>query len=666
MEVLSELWAVDKPSEVRASALEAVGSVAKAVDKGPFGPYVSAAINTASNALQKESGSDSEVQTSAIYLLSNIADILKSEMVSYVETFAGAVVSVLKDTRSTETTYKRDSSVPTGPDLSFDISKRRGQDLESDEDDEEDSQKSDLSADEEKLEETEEITDDDVGVRTIVSVRTGECEKLNAAISLVDTLCAYAAVGIESYLKDIFGITVAKLTDNHDPTVRAAGVKSIGNIITAAVKLSEFYADEGEKRTSQRWEAWASENVEEMSQELLWQATHENMIKVAEACVLTFETLVDLSTSPDHPKLMSKAMVDEAHKLVKRVLKGRTMAQGGGEPPDAALLLQEATGTFKKDQEDEEKTEYAAGSKLELPLLEAAIDLMSAVARKKGVKFDRKFKRLAPLLEHLLTNAEEIESRALGARGFAEAFLSLGAAAQPYVISLRPVLTRILTDLREKATQPAAPSPGSSGGTTSVSLSNGELRLQWSATWCLGVLCSACPQDMSVHYSQLLTLIMPQLQTEPESHASKDEMTARDNAVFALARMIRAKPESIPMESILPQLLDKLPPLHDKSETEVTTDMLVALWKKQEKTFLSMLQKVLGSSARILRATLIPGEDRLDLDDSARQDLLKMVGEICARAQASGQAGILLSGLPEQEKQTLNQALASLSGPASQ
>lgn len=105
---------------------------------------------------------------------------------------------------------------------------------------------------------------------------------------------------------------------------------------------------------------------------------------------------------------MPKSMLDDSHKIVKRVLKGKTAAQGY-IPPAVKY------GTFDAEEAKEPNENlHAKGTREEISLLEAAVDLMAAVARMKGLKFEKKFKRLAPNLEHLLVHGETPEARSLG------------------------------------------------------------------------------------------------------------------------------------------------------------------------------------------------------------------------------------------------------------
>eukprot|EP00468_Gymnochlora_sp_CCMP2014_P003387 CAMPEP_0167745912 /NCGR_PEP_ID=MMETSP0110_2-20121227/3414_1 /TAXON_ID=629695 /ORGANISM="Gymnochlora sp., Strain CCMP2014" /LENGTH=1021 /DNA_ID=CAMNT_0007630605 /DNA_START=42 /DNA_END=3107 /DNA_ORIENTATION=+ len=652
IELLRQLWAPANPISVRGRAMEAVGMIAKAIGKESFLPYVDQAISTGVSALNPNDN-DCETQMYGLYLLQGVTDALEVDIGPHIDTFAGTLVVMLKETKSVETKKKRDSILPTGPD--FEINIPRAQD-DSDEDSDD---KRDDEDDEDELIESDD-TEDDIGVRHVTDVRTGECEKLTAAIELLKQMCKYSPLGMKSFLKDIYKVTGEELVDNQDYTVRAASYSLLADLIKAGHKLAEFFK-EMKDRSSQRWVNWVSECVDELSQELLWTGTHQFDVPTSESAVLAYAKIMGI------PSKFSSSVVDDAQKLIKRILKGRTACQGYMSA-DSQLSAYGLGRELIEENKEAEKIANAKGEQEEIPILEAATSLMVSLARRKGVNFEKKFKRIAPLLQHLVAKGQDMEARALGARGFAEASLNLGAAAQPYVADLRPVLFQLIQEIEDKQKANAQ-------GRDLAPLTKPIYTAYWSSIWCLGILCTVSSVEMKTSYPQMSSLFLRLLDApillEMPDHRFR--MMVKDNVAFATARMMRADSDSVPMQSLLPKVLDALPMRGDTTELEVVTNAVVALWKKREKTLLSMLPKVLGAAARTLAVAATVASDgkppaeskglreegRVEIDNEGREALVQMCSEIIGEARTSGQLPTLLSGLQDGERKALEQILSS-------
>jgi len=622
MEVFSSLWKSPNNEEIRGRTMEAVANIAKSVGRASFESFVQEAMSVATGAIDS---SNSDLTTNALVLLGAATNILQSDVGMLVESFAPAVLKLLRETKSFEVKVKRDTSLGNGPDLNLDIRPGNGEYSDSDNDDDDESvEKASLEDDELQVEDSEDDFEEaEIGSKRITSVRTGECEKLNAALELVREICESSPVGIEPYLRDIAKVIQNSLVDNNDLTVRSSAIETIPAYLKAGVRLSEFSRAEGKEAEANTWASWVTDTMEDCSGELIWAATNDNSFRVTQAATQSLQKLIEITgDSKASQKMMPKTLLDEAHKVVKRVLKGKTGAQGY---VPAALQY----GTFEgEDTKESNQNLWAKGLREEVSLLEAAVDLMAAVARRKGLKFEKKFKRLAPSLEHLLVHGETPEARSLGATGSAEGCLALGPAAQPYVISLRPILIQILEEMTAKDTE--------KGQST---LTDGQRRLQWGSIWCLGILTTVSPLDMAPHFPKLLELLLPIL--KEERIVCHDAGMVKDNVIFTLSRMIRGNVDAVPMAEIFPLILRALPLTHDQSELDVVCEMMVSLWNQREKTFVSHLPEVLSVSSRMLQDSKASDS----IEPSSQQNVLKMAYEIIEHARTSGHAEALFNSV---------------------
>jgi len=640
MELLTQLCGDQTQERLRGRAMEAIGLMARAVGKEAFMGYLQPSVETSMKLINDKS---CDTQTFAMYLLRDLVSIESPENIqSLGDVFVPNIIKILKTTKTSETKLKSNPLLPKAPAVNIDYPDAfKGDDDDSDDDsDVEKGEDDDDDDDEEGIDIDSDPFEHDIGVDRITSVRTGECEKIVSGIDVLTEVCKYAPLAIEGHLKDVYPVIAERLVDNTDPTVRATALAAVADFLITASKISDFYLSEGKKRAAQKWSSWIAEQTETFGPEALWVVTNDDDPTVAKAGIEVLERLIDLSSENDNKaKLVSKTFIDDAHKLVKRVFKGRTTAQGF-----------ETDTTFDgiKAASAEEKTEdkkVAEGNEDDLPLLENAVQLMAAIGRRKGSRFERKFKKITPMLEGLVKDAQTYEAKAIAVTGYAEACLALGAAAQPYVVSLQPELTKIIDELRAKD----ATSSSAEGILTS-----GEQHLEWASLWTLGILASCSPLDVVSQYPKLIGLALERLK-QPKGVGEQADLVW-DNSIYCLCRLIRSNHQQVDMAAVLPVLLDSLPFKNDPSEIDVMADTIAFLWKERDKTMVrpDMLPRLLTAIARVLRSPL--AED--DLRGLPRAELVTVCSEILREAQAQGQAQSLLEIMQPDDRKALEHALA--------
>ncbi|KAI7259827.1 hypothetical protein KC335_g11530, partial [Hortaea werneckii] len=84
--------------------------------------------------------------------------------------------------------------------------------------------------------------------------------------------------------------------------------------------------------------------------------------------------------------------------------------------------------------------------------------------------------------------------------------------------------------------------------------------------------------------------------------ASPSEHEARllDNAAGCVSRMIKKAPQNVPLEEVLPRLVDILPLKEDFRENEPVFDMIVALYQSQNSVMQSQTERLMPVFEKVL------------------------------------------------------------------
>jgi hypothetical protein len=123
----------------------------------------------------------------------------------------------------------------------------------------------------------------------------------------------------------------------------------------------------------------------------------------------------------------------------------------------------------------------------------------------------------------------------------AEVFSNIGDGCVPYIPTLLPVLAAGLQD--------------------------GNPGLRRNSAFCCGILCKEGTAAMQPYFLQILAGLEPLIKEDEESEV-------RDNAVGAMARMLLAAPEHVPIPAILQVIFDNSPLDGDAEENNVTVSAI--------------------------------------------------------------------------------------------
>lgn len=201
----------------------------------------------------------------------------------------------------------------------------------------------------------------------------------------------------------------------------------------------------------------------------------------------------------------------------------------------------------QKDFGDEEDLSSLDGtSEFDWVTIDTALDVVIGIANALGETFGQLWKIFEKPIMAFASGSEGYErSTAVGT--IAECIKAMGASVTPFTSQLLKLLLHRMSDEDSEAKSNAA--------------------------YGIGLLQEGSKNDKEIlkAFPTILSKLEPLLQT--------DEARAKDNAAGCVSRMIMRHPSNIPVEQVLPALLDILPLKNDYDENVPVYDMIVKLCK---------------------------------------------------------------------------------------
>eukprot|EP00842_Homolaphlyctis_polyrhiza_P003319 jgi/Hompol1/3989/HPOL_006868-RA len=219
-------------------------------------------------------------------------------------------------------------------------------------------------------------------------------------------------------------------------------------------------------------------------------------------------------------------------------------------------------------------------------VINTAADALGAMAAALGAQFANYFTQFFPLIAKFYHKSRPVSDRSLAIGTLAEIADGLEEGVTQFVGDMLPILIRSLRDEEEEVR------------------SNGA--------FAVGVLVENSTSDLSSHYSQILQLLRPLF-----SHDAQSNIT--DNACGAVARLILKHPAAVPLEQVLPVLLEHLPIKRDQEENVPVVKCLVFLAHQQNSVLMANIALVVKVFAQIL--ALPPAQIKVETKESIVQFL---------------------------------------------
>ncbi|KAF2227483.1 armadillo-type protein [Elsinoe ampelina] len=254
-----------------------------------------------------------------------------------------------------------------------------------------------------------------------------------------------------------------------------------------------------------------------------------------------------------------------------------------GDKPSVQQITEVLTDLLTKkhpcqlDMDDEQDPDLAEeSSEYDWLVIETAMEVITCLAAALGPDFHNLWQIFDKLVIKYCSGQDRQE-RTAAVGTVAECIGNMGKAVTPFTTKLMTILLKRLGDE--------------------------DLETRSNAAYGTGLLClhSENTKEILGNYNTILAKLEPLLH---------DQQGARllDNSAGCVARMIRAHPDKVPLEEVLPVLVDLLPLREDYEENSAVFEMVVALYQAQQPVMMGLTGKLLP----VLQKVLGPPEEQLD------------------------------------------------------
>ncbi|KAI8917699.1 armadillo-type protein [Powellomyces hirtus] len=231
-------------------------------------------------------------------------------------------------------------------------------------------------------------------------------------------------------------------------------------------------------------------------------------------------------------------------------------------------------------EDDEDQAEYDA------ILISNAADLVGAMANALGPDFAPYFEEFLPLIGKYYKASRPTSDRSMAIGVVAESAFGLKKGVTPFTNDVLQLVLRALSDE--------------------------EPEVRSNAAYAVGVLVEYTDVDLSTFYVQILQLLRPLFNASQEGNLA-------DNATGAVCRMIAKNAAPIPLDQVLPVVLENLPLKRDFEENEPVYRCILHLVRSNNPMLLQNMSKLLNIFAQVLS----PPEGQLK--DATRADILELL-----------------------------------------
>lgn len=242
------------------------------------------------------------------------------------------------------------------------------------------------------------------------------------------------------------------------------------------------------------------------------------------------------------------------------------------------LLLQQISNTLTQklpcqNQEPEEDEEGDGGEDHDNEIMDDVTDLIGVLAKVLGPGFIPHFDLLLPNLLKFAKGDRVHSDRSMAVGCFGEVLAEIGPESIKYSAVVLPLIAASVADEMEGVRRNAA--------------------------FCLCSLIDSAGAALSSNYLQILQMLYPICTRNADAKAI-DTGADVDNALSAVAKMIKHAPDSIPLDSVLPVMIASLPLRNDMSEGPSVYGSLVQLIATQNAAAMQHLHQIVAILAQEL------------------------------------------------------------------
>jgi len=238
------------------------------------------------------------------------------------------------------------------------------------------------------------------------------------------------------------------------------------------------------------------------------------------------------------------------------------------------------------DEDDHDDLDEEESSEYDWLVIDTALDVIIGIAKALGSQFGEIFKVYQKAITKFASSSTNYErSTAVGV--IAECTRHMGAGVTPFTAPLLKLLIHKLTDEDPETKSNAA--------------------------YAIGLLIFHSTDSAAYlpSYNTILGKLEPLLQTQ--------RARTLDNACGCVTRMIMAHPDKVPIDDILPVLVDLLPLKEDYEENEPIFTCIAGLYQHQNAAVISLTPQLIPIFAAVL------GEPAEQLEDETRAKVIATV-----------------------------------------
>ena len=162
-------------------------------------------------------------------------------------------------------------------------------------------------------------------------------------------------------------------------------------------------------------------------------------------------------------------------------------------------------------------------------------------------------------------------------------------------------------------------------------LGDEEAEVRCNAAFAAGLLVEHTQKDLSPQYLHLLSALRPLLEAPPDASISR--WKAHDNAVGAISRLIVRNTAAVPLDHVLPVIINALPLRHDFLENPPVFKAIFHLFGTNPQALHPFSDRLL----EVFRAVLEPSVPDM-VNDETRAGLIELIGALNKEAPEKVQA----------------------------
>ncbi|XP_062580344.1 importin-4-like, partial [Saccostrea cucullata] len=283
--------------------------------------------------------------------------------------------------------------------------------------------------------------------------------------------------------------------------------------------------------------------VHQANQELQSPETQTALTNMLSAVVLKLLAVM----GEDIDSMVVMSAIDTLYEMLDKI--GQPVIQVQGVS-DAILTRMKEVFTHKLACQDQDTEEDDEEAEFDGMLIESAGDVLPAMAKLLGGPvFMPFFSSFLTDLQKRLKETSSVAERSFSIGTIAEIIQASGSAVVPFLQKLYPLFVKFVKDPDEEVCS--------------------------NAVFGMGCLCSSCGDHLTGHYAEILKTLLEILN-------KTSNVRIHDNVCAATCRMIMTSQKSLPLEQVLPVVLQCLPLKEDFEENKTVFECLFQLYGNGE------------------------------------------------------------------------------------